>query len=1105
MRRLQLHSTAGGAVTGRSNDKPSGFKPASSLFKVPNKRRAQDVDARTVSTTPNACDDASNDHADNMPPPTAPEDNQAAGKRREEETAPSVVTPLRRANDVDVADVVTAARRICDSLDTNTMRLTGAESELSAASTRALLAASPLRNRPEREAVFQVARRLWNICVGRTNDMLTDVTATRTYSLARADDLAKKRRDAAAMTNLRERCCDLLDASIRSADLSKMSPRDARVGLTFASKTAILLHEENAYERAEEMFERAETYARVLQTWLESRDKADGKDVRGDTDQTVALVFDARCTRASNCGRLGKLDQCYALLGEAQAAATRFGVSARGKREMLVRLISTRLQLGKASLAKPVEPDDNGGVSEAERAVIMLEGTYDIATSHLPASWSINTEGGDAPMAHDTVHANVDSMHVDILRHLAVANVQAEKYAAAKNCVEAISTGIDASRITPNLEFTMHYVSLRANLGVGAVDEATAAATAMIAHPSAKFKSCTPALIQLVTASPKSAAIVVQMFVKLIASTSRDASDDRETIPKAAASLLEAILDAAKRDSLEEVVDAALALVSDDSVSAALLTGGPDKIYRRCYNLMFNHGALVFKEERYHLANKLFQCSLDFQANCYSVPSSGSDPGRAQLLRLQARCHVESGLLEDGLACVKTAEEIEITPSTGTLLLKMKLLMRMEGNEDAVQSTIGSLIASNDPDYLILAVREAEDCNQHAAAAKCLMALHDIIVTDEEDAIPAALKGMEILMLRLALYHHTMLKDERAAGASPAVVIGKLLQRVLDRLKVLKAHGIMELSTDESDYFSDVAWNTALNAVTVGEMTPAAVCFSACARLIPTSSPLSLQVRKASALMMAGACLNGINKQAHASQLNGNVSSQNTANLVKQAKGALSKHQQLVESLLADQEMDSSNRSLLVSTLRAAVLLNHEIACMSGDAGAQLKLITTNNLSADEVAQMADESAQRGSPTAAARGYEIALTMLLAASRRDPDIIAAVIRNRIEIEEKSSVSVGNRQKRILELYASSASHLALLAASYPADEAKWLVTTAFNRGVAHHRMSRFDQALNMFEASKNLLPHALRADPSLCDMQCRIEEAISIVKLELNEGDERYE
>ena len=280
---------------------------------------------------------------------------------------------------------------------------------------------------------------------------------------------------------------------------------------------------------------------------------------------------------------------------------------------------------------------------------------------------------------------------------------------------------------------------------------------------------------------------------------------------------------------------------------------------------------------------------------------------------------------------------------------------------------IGSLIASNDPDYLILAVREAEDCNQHAAAAKCLMALHDIIVTDEEDAIPAALKGMEILMLRLALYHHTMLKDERAAGASPAVVIGKLLQRVLDRLKVLKAHGIMELSTDESDYFSDVAWNTALNAVTVGEMTPAAVCFSACARLIPTSSPLSLQVRKASALMMAGACLNGMNKQAHASQLNGNVSSQNTANLVKQAKGALSKHQQLVESLLADQEMDSSNRSLLVSTLRAAVLLNHEIACMSGDAGAQLKLITTNNLSANEVAQMADESSARKSHCSRAR------------------------------------------------------------------------------------------------------------------------------------------
>ena len=135
-------------------------------------------------------------------------------------------------------------------------------------------------------------------------------------------------------------------------------------------------------------------------------------------------------------------------------------------------------------------------------------------------------------------------------RHLAVANVQAEKYAAAKNCVEAMSTEIDGSRITPNLEFTMRYVSLRATWALALSTRQAAAAAAMVAHPSAKFKSCTPALIQLVTASPQTATIVVQMFVTLIASTSRDASDDRETIPKAAASLLEAILDASEARQL---------------------------------------------------------------------------------------------------------------------------------------------------------------------------------------------------------------------------------------------------------------------------------------------------------------------------------------------------------------------------------------------------------------------------------------------------------------------------------------------------------------------------------------------------------------------------
>jgi hypothetical protein len=36
----------------------------------------------------------------------------------------------------------------------------------------------------------------------------------------------------------------------------------------------------------------------------------------------------------------------------------------------------------------------------------------------------------------------------------------------------------------------------------------------------------------------------------------------------------------------------------------------------------------------------------------------------------------------------------------------------------------------------------------------------------------------------------------------------------------------------------------------------------------------------------------------------------------------------------------------------------------------------------------------------------------------------------------------------------------------PGDEATWLVTTAFNRAVSHHRMGRGGEALSMFEVER---------------------------------------
>lgn len=320
------------------------------------------------------------------------------------------------------------------------------------------------------------------------------------------------------------------------------------------------------------------------------------------------------------------------------------------------------------------------------------------------------------------------------------------------------------------------------------------------------------------------------------------------------------------------------------------------------------------------------------------------------------------------------------------------------------------------------------------------------------------------------------------------------------------------------------------------EWTPAAVCFSACARLISffftsttppaengitaaaTAAATSLdktteafrshQLRNVSAMLLTGACLLEICKvQCGAAKIVGDPTAaaaapRNTQALFAQARSALAKQQQTVEALLLDdnKNVNAVHDSILLSTLRNhGLVLQHELSCLSGDTSTELAILQKAGdltCTCSDVVTMAENSAQKGSASAAARGFDISLTMLLAAPQRDAPAIASVIRHRIEIEERAAAAAGTPEK-LSELYASAATHLSLLSETYPPDEAAWIVTTAFNRGVHHHRMFRFSKAQSMFEMARSILPHALRSDSSLERLHGRIDEAINIVKEEL--------
>ena len=366
--------------------------------------------------------------------------------------------------------------------------------------------------------------------------------------------------------------------------------------------------------------------------------------------------------------------------------------------------------------------------------------------------------------------------------------------------------------MTPHLDFTLSYISFLGQIGTDAVLDAQRTIKQMIQNTSSNFRTCSQALIKLVHAAPKLSAEAVQLFSLLVSNTLQSSSESDTAVAQGSVLILEALLEEAMRSNSDDVVESALSLLSGEAIYGGLLKCQVE--YRRAYNLIFNAGSLSYKGGHYHLANKLFQCSLEFQSNSRSMPNdtSGSDrtdPGRAKLLRLQARCKIESGLIADALACIATVEALESPISPATLLLKLKTLLLMGEKDAEILELLHQLKMFRDPDYLIAAVRETEESQNHKAAATCFLELHNLITQDcseeeEESAYHHSLKGLEMLVFRLAMFHTIEVhnkKDVPVTGESSAVQIGKLFQKLLERLKVAKKNS---LTMADGEYFAGV-------------------------------------------------------------------------------------------------------------------------------------------------------------------------------------------------------------------------------------------------------------------------------------------------------------
>ena len=358
------------------------------------------------------------------------------------------------------------------------------------------------------------------------------------------------------------------------------------------------------------MFARASKYCDIVRQHISlTNNDENHSEASANTQLLLSQLFDLLATEASNAWHLSDIDRCHLLLDDAYAVATHREQNEASQADAIKKLVLVQLFLGKSTLEVAVSNNPN-------QAVRFLEGAFEILSKHLP-SWMTEEYCLDHP---DVACGNENSeIAIEVLRYLACARLSCNLYDGTTKCIETIKSKVakyKPSSMTPNLDFTLSYLSFQAHLQSASMDQAFIAMEKILQNPIAPLKSCTRVLLEYFHAAPGPQRKAIELFASKIGDPSADDVEVLHSID----SVLEGIIETAKHEILDKTTEAILLLISEEKVKTRLLASQGTE--SRAHILIFNHASAMFKAKCFHLACKLYQCSEDF----LDANGSGSTP-----------------------------------------------------------------------------------------------------------------------------------------------------------------------------------------------------------------------------------------------------------------------------------------------------------------------------------------------------------------------------------------------------------------------------------------------------------------------------------------------
>ncbi|XP_057861908.2 TPR repeat-containing protein ZIP4 isoform X2 [Cryptomeria japonica] len=667
------------------------------------------------------------------------------------------------------------------------------------------------------------------------------------------------------------------------------------------------------------------------------------------------------------------------------------------------------LHFGKCMLAKSEE----GGCSSSDQSdyVKFLNQAFEICSEAL-------FKGIGKP--EERVLAK--NLKLKTLRYLAAAHLQAENFESVLKCVAVLKEESDHP--------TTPFLALKAYIGLGMREAAEKELNVLLLHGGAPVDICISAVEIVIQSGSGGLETARSAFFRLL-----DRFPSSMELPLR---VLDKILRNASAvdQSYKAKVALALQIACDDKIVRLFADSedGSSADNRRCIHaILWNSGSEFFRAKLYDTSSILFEGSM-----LYLPLHAENSACRAKSLRVLCLCHL-------GLSQYDRANEFIMEAE------KFKICLQLKDEAGAIKQLERMIRCTDfDAEYLTLASHEAIACKSIGVATSALSNLLKLCSSAKQ------ISSKEMVVVRNIILLH--LDDPNAL--SEVLKYFNYAKKRMQELGIEQFFGTGITVEKEINWFAGSAWNSGLKASKSNNFDLAAELFTCASEFYGAleDSVENLKMLSKSSILSIASMLTSQKKD--------------NKNHLTEAVAHLDKVRKVQASLASKNEKPDESLQMY------SAVLEFELRGCMREHKLQLQILkqstTMKGCKPEFLLKMGIHACQsEGSPgeyghlEVASTALNACLHMELSSPFPDYKMVSLVIRKLIGIadakcEEEECLGLYKQAHQII---------IGMKSGEYPTEEAKWLVSTAWNRSSLHMRFNRLDEAEKWMRMGLDLVKH----------------------------------